>query len=109
MPEVGVLTSKSIGPQPRLGYREPILTQCQPGSLVNAVGLTNPGAERAAEMMSRLDIPEDRFLLISIFGGSVEEYVAVARLLVPKAIKIIDALPRNAMGKVTKPALKEML
>ncbi|MDP6535814.1 MAG: tRNA-dihydrouridine synthase [Gammaproteobacteria bacterium] len=83
MPEVGVLTSKSIGPQPRLGYREPILTQCQPGSLVNAVGLTNSGAERAAEMMSRLDIPEDRFLLISIFGGSVEEYVAVARLLAP--------------------------
>jgi malonyl-CoA/methylmalonyl-CoA synthetase len=28
---------------------------------------------------------------------------------IPKAIKIIKALPRNAMGKVTKPALKEML
>ncbi len=28
---------------------------------------------------------------------------------IPKAIKIIDALPRNAMGKVTKPALKELL
>ncbi len=28
---------------------------------------------------------------------------------IPKAIKIIDELPRNAMGKVTKPALKEML
>ena len=83
MPEVGVLTAKSIGLQPRLGYREPILTQFKPGSLGNAVGLTNPGAERAAEMLSRLDIPEDRFLLISIFGGSVEEYVAVAKLLAP--------------------------
>lgn len=28
---------------------------------------------------------------------------------IPKAIKIIDALPRNAMGKVTKPALKTLL
>ncbi len=28
---------------------------------------------------------------------------------IPKQIIIIDALPRNAMGKVTKPALKEML
>lgn len=28
---------------------------------------------------------------------------------IPKAIKLIDALPRNAMGKVTKPALKTML
>lgn len=28
---------------------------------------------------------------------------------IPKRIKIVDALPRNAMGKVTKPALKEMV
>lgn len=28
---------------------------------------------------------------------------------IPKAIKLVDALPRNAMGKVTKPALKSML
>jgi malonyl-CoA/methylmalonyl-CoA synthetase len=28
---------------------------------------------------------------------------------IPKAIRMIDALPRNAMGKVTKPKLKELL
>ncbi|CAN0365324.1 unnamed protein product [Discosporangium mesarthrocarpum] len=28
---------------------------------------------------------------------------------IPKHLKIVDALPRNAMGKVTKPALKEMV
>ncbi len=28
---------------------------------------------------------------------------------IPKQIKIVDALPRNAMGKVTKPALKKLL
>lgn len=28
---------------------------------------------------------------------------------IPKAIKIVDALPRNAMGKVTKPTLKNLL
>jgi len=28
---------------------------------------------------------------------------------IPKSIKIIDALPRNAMGKVTKPSLKKLL
>ena len=83
MPEVGVLTTKSIGPEPRLGYREPILAQYEPGCFVNAVGLTNPGAERAAELMSALTIPEDRFLLISIFGGSVEEYVEVAKIMAP--------------------------
>ena len=85
IPEVGVLTTKSIGPTPRAGYREPILSQYSPGNFVNAVGLTNPGAERSAELMAELNIPDDRFLLISIFGGSVEEYVEVARIMAPHA------------------------
>ena len=28
---------------------------------------------------------------------------------IPKHLKIIDSLPRNAMGKVTKPSLKEII
>jgi len=28
---------------------------------------------------------------------------------IPKAIKVIETLPKNAMGKVTKPVLKKML
>jgi len=83
IPEVGVLTTKSIGPEPRLGYREPVLTQYEAGSFTNAVGLTNPGADRSAELLGELNIPDDKFLLISIFGGSVEEYVEVARKLAP--------------------------
>lgn len=85
MPEVGILTTKSIGPEPRTGYREPVLSQYAPGCFVNAVGLTNPGAERSAELMATLDIPDDRFLLISIFGGSIEEYVEVAKIMAPHA------------------------
>ncbi|MAX07403.1 MAG: dihydroorotate dehydrogenase, partial [Gammaproteobacteria bacterium] len=81
IPEVGVLTTKSIGPEPRLGYREPVLSQFEPGSFTNAVGLTNPGADRSAELLKGLVIPKDRFLLISIFGGNVEEYVEVAKKL----------------------------
>ena len=83
VPEIGVLTTKSIGPEPRLGYREPVLSQYAPGCFVNAVGLTNPGPEAAAASLAQLEIPEDRFLLISVFGGSVQEYVDVARALAP--------------------------
>jgi len=83
VPQVGVLTTKSIGPEPRLGNREPILSQYAPGCFVNAVGLTNPGAERSAELFAELVVPSDRFLLTSIFGGSVAEFVAVAELLAP--------------------------
>ena len=83
VPQIGVMTTKSIGLAPRLGYREPVLSQYAPGCFVNAVGLTNPGAKRSAELFAELEIPADRFLLISIFGGSVEEFVEVARILAP--------------------------
>lgn len=83
VPQVGVMTTKSIGPVPRSGNREPIMTQYAPGCFMNAVGLTNPGAEAAVKQLAELEIPEDRFLLTSIFGGSVEEIVEVAKLLAP--------------------------
>ena len=83
VPQIGVMTTKSIGLAPRLGYREPVLSQYAPGCFVNAVGLTNPGAARSAELFADLEIPADRFLLTSIFGGSIEEFVEVARILAP--------------------------
>jgi len=91
MPEVGVITTKSIGMAPRVGNREPVYSQFAPGCFVNAVGLTNPGAERSLELLGALEVPADRFLLTSIFGGSIEEYVEVARLLAP----VSDGLELN--------------
>jgi dihydroorotate dehydrogenase subfamily 1 len=91
VPQIGVMTTKSIGPVPRPGNREPIMTQYAPGCFMNAVGLTNPGAEASLEQLSALRVPDDRFLLTSIFGGSVEEIVAVARLLAP----VSDGLELN--------------
>lgn len=83
IPEIGVITTKSIGLHARDGYREPVLTQYAPGSFMNAVGLTNPGAEDFAAQLQTLRLPLDRFLLVSIFGRTVEEFVDVAQLLAP--------------------------
>ena len=91
MPQVGVMTTKSIGLEPRTGYREPVLSQYAPGCFVNAIGLTNPGAQKSLELMSALQVPEDRFLLTSIFGGSIEEFVEVARIMAP----VSDGLELN--------------
>jgi dihydroorotate dehydrogenase subfamily 1 len=91
MPEVGVITTKSIGLEPRDGYREPVLSQYAPGCFVNAVGLTNPGALQSRELLGALTVPKDRFLLTSIFGGSVEEFVAVAKIMAP----VSDGLELN--------------
>lgn len=81
IPEIGILTTKSIGPQSRAGNREPIFAQYLPGGFVNAVGLTNPGAEEFAKKLSAAQIPKDKFLLASIFGKNAEEFVYVARTL----------------------------
>lgn len=91
MPQVGVVTTKSIGLESRDGNREPVLSQYAPGCFVNAVGLTNPGAIKSAELMAQLKIPEDRFLLTSIFGGSIEEFVEVAKIMAP----VSDGLELN--------------
>ena len=85
IPAVGVITTKSIGLEPRSGYREPVYSQYAPGSFVNAVGLTNPGAIASLETLRQLNVPDDKFLLVSIFGGSVEEFVEVAQILEPVA------------------------
>lgn len=85
LPEIGVITTKSVGPVPRAGNREPVYSQYAPGCFVNAVGLTNPGAEEARKGFGSLTIPEDRFLLVSIFGGSIYEFVEVAKILAPVA------------------------
>ena len=91
MPEIGVITTKSVGLNPRAGNREPVYSQYAPGSFVNAVGLTNPGAETASALMRELRVPEDRFLLTSIFAGSVEEFVQVAQIMAP----VSDGLELN--------------
>lgn len=81
VPEIGVLTTKSIGPKPRPGNREPILAQYMPYGFVNAVGLTNPGAEEFDKKLASANLPKDKFLLVSIFGKNAEEFVYVAKTL----------------------------
>lgn len=82
IPEIGILTTKSIGSEPRKGYKEPILAQYAPFSFINAVGLTNPGVEEFRERISKIKIPSDKFLLTSIFGSNEEEFKKVAEKLV---------------------------
>ncbi len=85
MPSLGVITTKSISFQPRKGYREPIYARYAPGCYVNAVGLANPGAERFLAEFEGIEIPEDKFLLVSIFGSDLESFVNAARTLKPIA------------------------
>jgi dihydroorotate dehydrogenase subfamily 1 len=85
IPALGVITTKSISFQPRKGYREPIYARYAPGCYINAVGLANPGAERFLAEFDGIEIPRDKFLLVSVFGSDVETFVNAARTLKPIA------------------------
>ncbi len=85
VPSVGVVTTKSISAQPRKGYREPIFARYAPGCYINAVGLSNPGAEAYLSECDALEVPDDKFLLVSIMGSDVASFVAAARTLTPIA------------------------
>jgi dihydroorotate dehydrogenase electron transfer subunit/dihydroorotate dehydrogenase (NAD+) catalytic subunit len=81
VPSVGVVTTKSISLKPRAGYFEPIYARYARDSYINAVGLSNPGAEQFRSELKQIHVPEDKFLLVSIFGGNVKQFVDTAMVL----------------------------
>lgn len=78
IPEIGILTTKSISVERKEGNREPILVQFSTLSFLNAVGLSNPWVSKFKEEISKIKIPKNKFLLISIFGKDEEEFFKVA-------------------------------
>ncbi len=94
--EVGFLTTKTTGLQPRKvsqepgihpgkAYREPIFAQYAPHCFVNAVGLVNPGATELEKILANANISSDKFLMISIFGKDPEEFAETAKILEKRA------------------------
>jgi dihydroorotate dehydrogenase (NAD+) catalytic subunit len=76
---VGAVVTKSIGLEPREGHINPSLVALECGAL-NGMGLPNPGAYYFAEKIRELKdmgIP----VVASFFGGSVQDFVEVARTL----------------------------
>ncbi len=79
----GAVTAKSCGPTPRAGHPNPVALDWG-GGLINAIGLTNPGAEAETELLARareLLAPFDVPLFASIFAGTVTEFGEVARIV----------------------------
>lgn len=86
---IGVITTKSIGPAERDGYKEPIVASVG-GSLVNSVGLSNPGADAFAKELSSASLKRElnrrgKVLMVSIFGGTPSEFAEVASKVAPHA------------------------
>ncbi|MBI3116627.1 MAG: dihydroorotate dehydrogenase [Thaumarchaeota archaeon] len=75
----GAAVSKSIGLEPREGYKNPTLVGTDCG-LLNAVGLANPGAKVFSEELAKVRgkrLP----IIVSIFGGGPIEFRRVTQIL----------------------------
>lgn len=79
----GAVTSKSCSLEPRLGHPNPVAVEWE-GGVINAVGLTNPGADQEVLMLieaktrlTALGVP----LIASIFASSVDQFGQVAAII----------------------------
>ncbi len=88
----GAVTAKSCGPAPRAGHPNPIAVDWG-GGLINAVGLTNPGAAEEARLLVKarallepLGVP----LIASVFGGTPAEFAEVARTVAAARPHLIE-------------------
>lgn len=81
--EVGAIVTKSIGLTPRSGYQNPTVigfSDDLKGSLLNAVGLSNPGASEFVTELYEVESPRAP-VIASIFGENSEEIAEVVSTL----------------------------
>ncbi len=84
----GLVTMKSIGPEPRDGHKNPTVIDLGSG-MINAVGLPTPGylnMDNEWESLIKRKFP----IIASIYGGSVEEFQKVAEFVSSKKPDFIE-------------------
>ncbi|MBT8866971.1 dihydroorotate dehydrogenase [Lactobacillus delbrueckii subsp. bulgaricus] len=111
--EMGAIVLKTATRHARTGNPQPQIDLLADG-VMNAVGLTNPGAEVvASEKIPALrekhpDLP----ILVSVGGESVEDYVEVAEILAaakPDALELNLSCPNVSEGGMTFGIVPEMV
>ncbi|MHA1782934.1 MAG: dihydroorotate dehydrogenase [Promethearchaeota archaeon] len=73
----GAITTKSIGPNPRKGFRNPSIIEIYPDTFLNSVGLGNPGIDYFIKEIKKAK-NQGITLIVSVFGDSLETYADVA-------------------------------
>ncbi|MFX1517337.1 MAG: hypothetical protein ACFFC6_13620 [Promethearchaeota archaeon] len=83
----GAVTTKSIGKNPREGNPNPsVLYIPEINSIINAVGLANPGCSKFREELQYID--SDVKLIVSVFGSSPNELVSVIECIRETRVQI---------------------
>jgi dihydroorotate dehydrogenase (NAD+) catalytic subunit len=98
----GAVVTKSIGPKPEKGYRNPTIVEVNCGYL-NAMGLPNPGVDVYATEISELRKVTDVPVVGSVYGGSPEDFATVASKLEAAGAMAIEAnvsCPHAKVGSI---------
>lgn len=85
----GAVITKSIGLTPRAGYKNPTVLQISDNTVLNAMGLPNPGCNvfaKEIECAKKSDIP----IIVSIFGGSENEFSYIAGVMEDAGADILE-------------------
>jgi dihydroorotate dehydrogenase (NAD+) catalytic subunit len=84
----GAVVAKSCGIVPREGHPNPTVIEIEQG-ILNAVGLSNPGAEEFAKEI-KIALQGGVPVIASVYGFRVEDYAAAARILADAGVAAIE-------------------
>ena len=84
----GAVVTKSIGPEPRGGYKNPTVVELD-GGLLNAMGLPNPGVEEFGPE-AKIALEGGALVIGSVFGKDADEYASVAKRLASFGVQGIE-------------------
>ncbi|MEA2070549.1 MAG: dihydroorotate dehydrogenase [Asgard group archaeon] len=77
----GGIITKSIGVEPNPGYKNPTVVELGNGSLLNAMGLPNPGCNYFLEELRQAKKTCQVPIIASIYGKDTDEFLQVAQTL----------------------------
>ncbi len=87
----GAVVTKSISLKPHQGYPNPTIVQLDNHSLINAMGLPNPGAKYYAKEIKQLKKQHPNAPIIaSVFGYTPNEYAQTAQILTKAGADAIE-------------------
>ncbi|WP_340818979.1 dihydroorotate dehydrogenase [Methanolobus sp. WCC4] len=96
----GAVVTKSIGPEPKEGHKNPSMIDLGGYGFLNAMGLPNPSYPDFRDELAIAKKDAGTPVIASIFGGTEEEFVAVAQGLLesePDAFELNVSCP-HALG-----------
>ncbi|MCF7826757.1 MAG: dihydroorotate dehydrogenase [Candidatus Marinimicrobia bacterium] len=85
----GMVTTKSLSIEPRIGHEGPVIAEFN-GGMINSVGLTNPGIAEGLEEVEKFHQGLDGVVIVSVFGANAAEFVQLAQAVNDSSADILE-------------------